>query len=655
MASAAPLWSEEDAYLHPTAYASENIAGCLYVYTNAHPPVATSISLAFHAHSANTSHAFQHRLCDIHAIQLHVPSSMRMVGSVVIHTDSDTPTTVFFHKDMYNGARPHAWGGMRLLDALRQYTELVPSTKQPQLYLVQPDSALRSAHTSPQYSDDLAAQPAPRSAPRSFAAWAHTTRLSVLAQFSHVTRGARQSGEALMAHPLVRRAAPASTEQSNAQAGPYMVSESSGTPATAGPLEFDAARVYLAKWAGQVAQEGERNRVEEHDALDNLDIDTLLGESAIPACPLVPTHATPLNGATWETLLKSGADTSTMAARIFHCGIAPDARAAVWPYLFGAIPMVRDEAARDAAWAEKERMYDALTAMWYSKPDAALSEAAAESKHRIWIDVLRADTKDPFFDAQVDHDAAQKRAETSGWQRLATEGHTRQPSAHLYALSELLLNFVLFAELYGEPYALPPVHGYVQGMSDLCLVCYAACAGDQPRAFWCFVGVMRSMGANYMSDQQGMCNELVTLQKLLAELCPTLYSFLHALDALNLFFCFRWILVLYKREFALPDVLRLWDAIFSAGWSSPGMDPQWPLCKHFELFVGLAILESHSKLILRHLRSFDEVLQYIHSLAHHMDVHVVLRRAEALVYRLRSRTSTPGTPLEEGLRALVFQ
>ena len=138
----------------------------------------------------------------------------------------------------------------------------------------------------------------------------------------------------------------------------------------------------------------------------------------------------------------------------------------------------------------------------------------------------------------------------------------------------------------------------------------------------------------------------------MAELCPRLYAYLQRIDGLNLFFCFRWLLVCFKREFVLDDVLRIWDAMWSARWSE-AEHRGWPLCTHMHLFVALAILESHERLILRYLASFDEVLMFIHSLAFQMDATSVLRRAEALVYRLRSRVGQE-PPVDEELRSMVL-
>ena len=61
-------------------------------------------------------------------------------------------------------------------------------------------------------------------------------------------------------------------------------------------------------------------------------------------------------------------------------------------------------------------------------------------------------------------------------------------------------------------------------------------------------------------------------------------------DALNLFFCFRWVLIAFKREFPFDDVLRLWEVLWTDYYSN-----------EFVLFVALAVLESHRDVILRYL------------------------------------------------------
>jgi hypothetical protein len=119
--------------------------------------------------------------------------------------------------------------------------------------------------------------------------------------------------------------------------------------------------------------------------------------------------------------------------------------------------------------------------------------------------------------------------------------------------------------------------------------------------------------------------QLSVLQELIALMDPQLYAHLEKTDSLNLFFCFRWILIAFKREFKLEDCLSIWEAI----WSSPSS-------KSFHLFLALSILESHRGVIIRYLQEFDEVLKYINELTGTMDPYPLINQAEVLYLGFRS-------------------
>lgn len=60
-------------------------------------------------------------------------------------------------------------------------------------------------------------------------------------------------------------------------------------------------------------------------------------------------------------------------------------------------------------------------------------------------------------------------------------------------------------------------------------------------------------------DQAGMKKQLSQLHTLLAAIEPELSVYLDQHDSGNMFFCFRWLLVLFKREFSHDDILPLWE------------------------------------------------------------------------------------------------
>jgi hypothetical protein len=183
---------------------------------------------------------------------------------------------------------------------------------------------------------------------------------------------------------------------------------------------------------------------------------------------------------------------------------------------------------------------------------------------------------------------------------------------HIERLAAILLTYNFYEkELENE--------GYVQGMSDLAAPIYVVTGGDEELTFWCFVAVMDRMKRNFLRDQSGMKQQLSTLQQLIGVMDPELYRHLEKADGLNLFFCFRWILIAFKREFPFEDVLRLWEVLWTDYYSN-----------EFVLFVALAVLESHRDVILRYLIEFDEILKYCNELSMTIELDSTLAQAEVL-------------------------
>lgn len=100
--------------------------------------------------------------------------------------------------------------------------------------------------------------------------------------------------------------------------------------------------------------------------------------------------------------------------------------------------------------------------------------------------------------------------------------------------------------------------GYVQGMSDLLAPIFVA-MGTEEMAFWCFVQFMNRVQCNFFIDQSGMHGQLQTLDALIRFMDAPLYKHFEETETSNLFFCFRWLLVWFKREFEWDDVIQLWE------------------------------------------------------------------------------------------------
>jgi hypothetical protein len=114
---------------------------------------------------------------------------------------------------------------------------------------------------------------------------------------------------------------------------------------------------------------------------------------------------------------------------------------------------------------------------------------------------------------------------------------------------------------------------------------------------------------------------------------PSLYAKLEKIDCLNMFCSFRWILVLFRREFSFSDTQILWDALFTNYYTS-----------EMHVFVSLAIFEINRSAILFSVDGEDDLIKLTHSLAGKLNVSQVLVESEELYLRLKKRVLLDGLP-----------
>ncbi|KAI9297216.1 RabGAP/TBC [Neoconidiobolus thromboides FSU 785] len=127
---------------------------------------------------------------------------------------------------------------------------------------------------------------------------------------------------------------------------------------------------------------------------------------------------------------------------------------------------------------------------------------------------------------------------------------------------------------------LNPGVGYVQGMNEILGPIYYVVANDSPNsslmgrehaeadAFYLFTAVMGSVRDQYVKQldrdkRVGVSATIKLLECKLKQVSPELYQDLKNKGLDPTYFAFRWITVLGSQEFDLPDVIRLWDALFS--------------------------------------------------------------------------------------------
>lgn len=469
---------------------------------------------------------------------------------------------------------PSSWGGEDLILALKKYANVVKSTASPNLYLINPSQADLEAHSVPLYEDELlstsgaaavlkhrnrantgsnnGASSSSRTSilHQSLSPQAGTSNsealptldnitFNVLSSFSRLTNRAKASAQniahPILSHPLskpiLKHLPPPVQSLANANAPEY-----SKWAERAGVAGYDAARVYLARWARTVAEEGERNRKSEIKftsnglaSLDDDDAATGVGADELggPFQILATTYRIPRPRSTrvqgcqpiieseWDAwfdhedgkLMLSGQEAKK---RIFQRGLVEGARRKAWPFLLDVYPWDSTSKQREEIYKRNKEEYEHLKDQWFGKKEVTSTDQFVEEHHRIRIDCLRTDRTQAMFSSDASapisgdrnlselHNAqmAASMIDTTTRGGMDSGGHP-PGNYHTHKLMEILLTYnVKETEL-----------GYVQGMSDLASPLYIVLEGDESLVFWCFVNLMEQRMVSYLLS---LCRERIS-------------------------------------------------------------------------------------------------------------------------------------------------
>ncbi|KAF2397284.1 RabGAP/TBC [Trichodelitschia bisporula] len=594
------------------------------------PPITVSSPATGHG-----TYAFAIPVSQVYSLLVRPPSIGWWFGSVVINTRAgDSFPALFFHDsecqstilqrrrlmresfDPFQGESGMFWGGDEVLRWLKRYVRVERAGADPNTYLIEPTEGDRRGFSAVDGVDKNrkgSVTEAPKggaggaSGPQDgamdpFTKFVKETRWNILEKLSQVTTFTRRTAQAVAENPKL----PPQVRRLIATPEVQTLSE-----------EFDSARIYLARWAMGMAEQSERERdARIWTARDVLEMeDTGVGEFELldVSTSKGTERRKSVDMGEWEAWFDTEGRLQVtpdeVKERVFHGGLDADdgVRKEAWLFLLGVYEWDSSREERTAVMNSKRDEYIRLKGAWWERmiegagPEEEM-EWWREQKNRIEKDVHRTDRHIPLFAGEdIPHPDPDSPFVDAG------------TNVHLEQMKDMLLTYNEYNKELG----------YVQGMSDLLAPIYAI-VQDDAVAFWGFVGFMERMERNFLRDQSGMRLQLLTLDHLVQLLDPALYLHLQKADSTNFFFFFRMLLVWYKREFEWPDVLRLWEVLWTDYLSA-----------NFHLFVALAILEKHRDVIMQHLQHFDEVLKYVNELSNTIDLPSTLSRAEALFNRFQ--------------------
>ncbi|KXJ92635.1 GTPase-activating protein GYP7 [Microdochium bolleyi] len=591
-------------------------------------------------------YAFAIPVSAIYSLTVRPPSLGWWFGSVIINTKAgDSFPALFFHDsecqstilqkkkrakenfDPFGENGQMFWGGDEVLRWLKRYVKIERSGAEPNIYLIEPSkedidafggklttstpskSGQRDRSASGTVGGAAGASPGGPSSPGPDAAmdpvmkFVKETGWSLMEKFSQVTTFTRRTAQDIIDNPKV----PPQVRRMVRNPEIQTIQD-----------EFDSARIYLARWAMGMAEQSERDRNQRiwtaRDVMEMEDTDVGEFELLEASNMSLEERRTPVNMKEWNSFFdpRTGRLSVTIdevKERVFHGGLDPEdgTRKEAWLFLLGVYDWYSTSEERRAQVSSLRDEYVKLKGAWWERlvdmgGEGDEGEWWREQRLRIEKDVHRTDRTVPIFSGEdIPHPDPDSPFADAG------------TNVHMEQMKDMLLTY----NEYNKDL------GYVQGMSDLLAPIYAVMQ-DDAIAFWGFQHFMDRMERNFLRDQSGMRNQLMTLDHLVQFMDPKLYEHLKSADSTNFFFFFRMLLVWYKREFAWMDVLRLWEGLWTDYLSSS-----------FHLFIALAILEKHRDVIMDHLLHFDEVLKYVNELSNTMDLGSTLVRAEQLFRRFK--------------------
>ncbi|CAG0878510.1 unnamed protein product [Darwinula stevensoni] len=224
---------------------------------------------------------------------------------------------------------------------------------------------------------------------------------------------------------------------------------------------------------------------------------------------------------------------------VFQGGVQPSLRRVVWKHLLNVYPPGMTGEDRYKYIKDKAGEYEELRGAWQSLR-ASLGKGGEDLMlicSQVRKDVLRTDRSHPFFSGEDDNH-------------------------NITALFNILTTYALNH----------PSVGYCQGMSDLASPLLVTMK-EEAHAYICFCALMQRLKPFFTPDGEAMTRAFQHLSEALLFYDPNFFQYLKEQEADDLLFCYRWLLLELKREFAFEDALRMLEVLWSSLPPDPPADP----------------------------------------------------------------------------------
>lgn len=291
-----------------------------------------------------------------------------------------------------------------------------------------------------------------------------------------------------------------------------------------------------------------------------------------------------------------------LKAKVMTHGLDEESRWFVWLYLLGIYDPNKSYDENIASITNNNYIYESIRKSWNNIPKIQMNETSSISKlaNDVMKDVKRTDRN--------------------------LEQFSRDDHPNLSVLNNVLVSYAMYCK----------DTGFVQGMGDivsLFIILYIK-SWDNEKTCNLVDGrkVDKETAENLIfqilckmmtiTQQDRMFTDLLKQQEfafervfdIIKDFHPNLAEWLQNNQLQNLIFLYRHIILLFKREFKLESVLRLWDAIFSH---------EKPFV-FIRYFCAAILINSFPQLIVSTSGAIEEVMNFIDEYIRNMDVEQII-------------------------------
>ncbi len=251
---------------------------------------------------------------------------------------------------------------------------------------------------------------------------------------------------------------------------------------------------------------------------------------------------------------------SELRANLYHRGSVGEATIFGLELLLGIFPADATAHERETVQNRHRSRYAELMAQWATLDADQRAHHALLDEHltRIEKDAVRADRERKFY------------ADDDTQPELAV-GSMKTRNKHIVSIYNILATFLM------ANFDL----GYAQGMADFVAPILELTDGDEARVFWVFKALMSRYGPNFgVGAHNAIDRRLAEVRRLLGVVHPELAQTLDAAGAKEMYFCYRWLLLGFKREVrTYSAALRLWELCLSCQQTA-----------HLDLVLALTVM-----------------------------------------------------------------